>query len=904
MSQLLFSLPLVGTVCLSASPLLAQVTTDGTVNTQVNQNGNVAEITGGETRGSNLFHSFQEFSIPTNNEAFFNNADSIANIFSRVTGGNISNLDGLIRANNTNLFLINPAGILFGENARLDIGGSFYGSTADSILFEDGEFSAVDNLQQPILTINAPIGLSFRDNPGDIVNSSASNGLQVQPRETIALLGGNVTFDGGIIFASSVNVEIGGLTETGTINFSESGGLAFPDNVARGDVLFTNDSSLAVSGEGGAISINARNFELNTDSGILSGIDTNTSSPNAQAGNVIINATENAVIDGLNSDNTSINNSAFGESIGNAGKVEITAKNISFLNGGLIFSAIENQGDTGDITLTATENIAFEGVINLGQSGILSAINEEGIGNTGNINITAKNLSIKDGASITGRVFGQGNSGNINVNISDTILIDGEAPIEGSFATFPSAIITEAVGEGNTGDINITAQNLLLFDGGEISADAGSIENMGIPGNAGNINITAETITMDGFGTKISSDVIFAEGNGGQLNIATDSLSLINGGLLSASVSGAGNAGNITIQAQDRVLIDSEGEILAEIITGTSNAGNIEINTSKLSIIDSGVAISTSIISGDGDAGNINISADLIEIQETSFIDAQVINSTALGTAGDINIETDKLVLRDGSQITANTAGIGNAGNLTINARESIELSGATEDFRGGLTALAVGTGNGGNISVNTNELTIKDGATVTASNFPSFENSTRPPGTGQPGDINIQANSISLQNEGRIEAKTQSEIGEAANINLTVAEDITLRNNSFISARALNNANGGNLTIDTDFIVAFPSNGNGNDIIASAERGEGGNIIINAESLLGIAEGAAIEGNNSNDIDASSRFSLDGTVAINTPDINPIQGASQLPINIVVPEETTAQACQSKLNCSYINGK
>ena len=371
-------------------------------------------------------------------------------------------------------------------------------------------------------------------------------------------------------------------------------------------------------------------------------------------------------------------------------------------------------------------------------------------------------------------------------------------------------------------------------------------------------------------------------------------LSLINGGFLSVSVSGAGNAGNITIQAQDRVLIDSEGEILAEIITGTGNAGNIEINTSKLSIIDSGVAISTSIISGDGDAGNINISADLIEIQETSFIDAQVINSTALGTAGDINIETDKLVLRDGSQITANTAGIGNAGNLTINARESIELSGATEDFRGGLTALAVGTGNGGNISVNTNELTIKDGATVTASNFPSFENSTRPPGTGQPGDINIQANSISLQNEGRIEAKTQSEIGEAANINLTVAEDITLRNNSFISARALNNANGGNLTIDTDFIVAFPSNGNGNDIIASAERGEGGNIIINAESLLGIAEGAAIEGNNSNDIDASSRFSLDGTVTINTPDINPIQGATELPTNIVVSEETTQQACRA----------
>ena len=147
---------------LYASSTQAQVTSDGTVDTQVTQDGNVAEITGGETRGGNLFHSFQNFSVVTGNEAFFNNADNISNIFSRVTGGNISNIDGALRANGSaNLFLINPAGIIFGENARLDIGGSFYGSSASRVLFEDGEFSAVDNLNEPILTINAPIGLGL-----------------------------------------------------------------------------------------------------------------------------------------------------------------------------------------------------------------------------------------------------------------------------------------------------------------------------------------------------------------------------------------------------------------------------------------------------------------------------------------------------------------------------------------------------------------------------------------------------------------------------------------------------------------------------------------------------------------------------------------------------------------------
>jgi filamentous hemagglutinin family protein len=132
----------------------AQVTSDGTVNTEVNQTDNVSEITGGETKGDNLFHSFQEFSIRPGNQAFFNNANAIKNIFSRVTGGNVSNIDGLIRANGSaSLFLINPAGIIFGEGARLDIGGSFYGSSTDSILFEDGEFSATDLDNPPVLTI-------------------------------------------------------------------------------------------------------------------------------------------------------------------------------------------------------------------------------------------------------------------------------------------------------------------------------------------------------------------------------------------------------------------------------------------------------------------------------------------------------------------------------------------------------------------------------------------------------------------------------------------------------------------------------------------------------------------------------------------------------------------------------
>jgi len=123
-------------------PALAQIEPDMTLGEETSvvvpdtevQGEPAASIEGGAIRGSNLFHSFQEFNVLEGQQVYFTNPDGITSILSRITGGNPSNIFGTLGVDGTaNLFLLNPNGIVFGENAALAIEGSFYASTAEAI---------------------------------------------------------------------------------------------------------------------------------------------------------------------------------------------------------------------------------------------------------------------------------------------------------------------------------------------------------------------------------------------------------------------------------------------------------------------------------------------------------------------------------------------------------------------------------------------------------------------------------------------------------------------------------------------------------------------------------------------------------------------------------------------------
>ena len=202
----------------------AQVTTtltpDGTLGTAVTQSGTVYDITGGTRPGNgpNLFHSFNRFSVGTNDTARFSGPTGIVNILNRVTGGQQSVIDGRLQSTipGANLYLLNPSGVLFGPNATLDISGSFHVSTADVLRFADGAIFSAHIGERSTLTTAPPVAFGFLG-PTPAAITVQGSALGVSEGKAVSVVGGEIQIIGGQLVAPGGRVQIASVASPGEV---------------------------------------------------------------------------------------------------------------------------------------------------------------------------------------------------------------------------------------------------------------------------------------------------------------------------------------------------------------------------------------------------------------------------------------------------------------------------------------------------------------------------------------------------------------------------------------------------------------------------------------------------------------------------------------------------------------
>ncbi|MBH8571759.1 filamentous hemagglutinin N-terminal domain-containing protein [Nostocaceae cyanobacterium CENA369] len=859
---------------------IPQITPDNTLGSESStvtpQNQLVDKVDGGAIRGSNLFHSFQEFNVGEGRSVYFANPVGIENIISRVTGRNRSQLLGTLGVlGKANLFLINPNGIIFGANAKLDVGGSFVASTASSLVFADGtKFSVINSQAPPLLTLKVPIGLEFENIPGAISLQSAR--LVMQPDKTLALVGGNVSLDNSTILAPGGRVELGGLAQKGTVTLNQNGSLSFPVDVVRADVSLTQGSQVNVrAGKAGSIAIATHNLNIAQGSTIRAGIASGQGAVDSKAGDIEINATDAVTLTGTGS---FISNAVLPNARGKGGNVNLTARSLAVTGGFQIFAGTYGNGDVGDVNINVSDTVLFDGIGTNGiNTGGYSSIADGGTGRGGNLNITAKSLAVTNGAILEASTVGRGDAGSVNVNVSDTALFDGEAADFKQVSTFTfssgaySRVDPRAV--GNAGSVNVSARTVKVSNGAVLTTSTDG------KGNAGNVTINARDIVLDGegrfnntpgFGFFQSSGAFSSvkrkgDGIGGNIIVNANTLSLSNGAVIVTSTRGRGDAGDILINRANTVTVAG--------VAGDGYSSGLYSNTEPIGI---------------GQGGEITVNTATLRVVDGGVINALTANA---GRGGSIVINAQTLEATNGGQIVTSTRSSGNAGNIKLNVSDSINLVGSDLSYgdralkniqigldtftnqgaaSGVLASTDVNaTGNGGNVFILSKQVNLRDRGVITVSSQ----------GSGVAGNIEISAKTIHLQNQGAITGETKSANG--GNVFLQVQDLLLMSQNSLISTTAGTGqapGNGGNIKIDArnGFIIGVPQENN--DIIANAFAGQGGLVEINAQRVFGLESREQLT--QQSDITAFSQTNpqLNGAIEINTLGIDPTQGLVNLP--------------------------
>ncbi len=876
-------LALWGVTVVFGESCLAQIIPDNTLSSEKSVvtpiSPTVERIDGGAVRGSSIFHSFQEFNIGAGKAAYFANPATIENIFSRVTGSNPSQLFGTLGVlGNANLFFINPNGILFGANAKLDIRGSFVASTASSLILPDGTlFSATNPQAPPLLKINvqAPIGLEFEgEQLGSIVNAGnlgvgqdlklaagnldlqgqlhAGGDLTLQATDTLKIRDSN---DNPFIAAAGSQLLIQGNQKVDifALNNSNSGLFSSGDMVLRSGNQVGGDAHFTAGG----------NFRIEKLDGSLGDLFSPYDPIIFAAGDVSLGDYFGASLHILAGGRVSLGNVDifFADSADNT----INPDNNTLFNRSDTVAALANVtlSDGTELTINGSSKptldvragidwSTFEGGVpgNINTGFVSPSFNDTATSadiNVGNINIF---LPFSDG----GRVF-LSNQYRPNPSLSGNITINGAINTrdfaDGGAVTIDSRnhifladnLDTSSFRNlGRGGDVTLLAREDISVNPGVSISSEGALGGNITLNSGGNISFASSFIRNRSF----NETPVEPTPTGGNINITANSLSLNEFSRLDASTERFANAGNVNIDVTNTFKLDFS-DILSRVNSaGVGNAGNININAGFVEVVD-GSNLQTRIL-GQGNAGNINIVAKdgviFAGIRDgfRPIATTEVRNhNDAEGNAGNINISVTNgsLEVRDDTRLITSSFGRGNVGKVKIDAQDSIifdgssifatvesgvigngseiEITANSLNFTNSqLTADTAGQGNAGNINLNGGAIALQDTEIFT---------SARVRATGNAGKVTINASDrLSLNNSNIFSTVGVNAMGKGGDIQIT-SPLLSLTNNSAISTTTdgMGDAGNVNIVVGDDFTLE------NSKIFTRVTQREGNQLTVNA---------------------------------------------------------------------------
>jgi filamentous hemagglutinin family protein len=605
---------------------LAQITVDTTVGSQVKNSTDIIEIIGGTQTGKNLFHSFVEFSVEANQTAYFNNSLDVNNIITRITGNNISKIDGKLQANgDANLFLLNPNGIIFGSQSQLDLGGSFLATTASKIKFADGtEFSTTELKENNLLTISVPIGLQFGNINGKIVNNSIATpggqttqfrnpmGLTLNEGKTLALIGGEVNIVQGNATVTNGHIELASSANNSylTLNIGKLGWNFVYDNNQLQNIIISQNSHLDVSGGGGKIAIRGREVVIKDRVDLL-----NITLSDLDGGKIEIFGSQSIKIAETSALYTQVGFSLNALIAGKGGDIKLETQDLFIADGGIISAGTLSQGRAGNIQIDAFNTFVLDGVSKTRNIPSIVSTSTQGQGRGGNINIQTSKLIISNGGQIQANTFGASQGGTLTINASESVSLSGGKRLINNTLSLSSLSASSGfkslpiVNTGLGGDLKIHTAKIVVEDGAEIAVSSFS------SGNAGNLELSGDNIVISDSG-RVAAET--ASGEGGNIFLKNfQSVFLKNNSGISTSAGGIGNGGNIYIDTVNLLGI-KKSQVNANAFEG--RGGNINIDLQGLFLAPDSTITASSTLGINGEVkingANYDLDSSLLQLAD------------------------------------------------------------------------------------------------------------------------------------------------------------------------------------------------------------------------------------------------------------------------------------------------